>query len=100
MAVPTNPTDAELDAYILFRFGMLGIDISVLPYEDDDAQVDQVSVLSSCRSTLRNALQLLQYELDVQAHVATYYASPQWAWTQLDEDDRRSLAKRKQALGY
>lgn len=100
MAVPTNPTDAELDAYILFRFAMLGIDISVLPYEDDDAQVDQVSVLSSCRSTLRQSLQLLEYELDIQTHIATYYASPQWAWTQPGEDDRKSLANRKQALGY
>ncbi len=100
MAVPTNPTDAELDAYILFRFAMLGIDISVLPFDDDTAQVDQVSVLSSCRSTLRQALQLLQYDLDVQSHIATYYASPQWAWTQLDDDDRASLSNRKRTLGY
>ncbi|MCW5893941.1 MAG: hypothetical protein KIT14_25840 [bacterium] len=100
MAVPTNPTDAELNAYILFRFGMLGIDISVLPFQDSTAQVDQVSVLSSCRSTLRQSLQLLDYELDVQTHIATYYASPQWAWTQMGEEGRISLAKRKQALGY
>lgn len=100
MAVPTNPSDAELDAYILFRFGMLGIDISVLPFDDDNAQVDQVSVLQGCRQTLRQSLQLLEYELDVQTHIATYYASPQWAWTQFDEDDRQSLAKRKQSLGY
>jgi hypothetical protein len=100
MAVPTNPTDAELDAYILFRFGMLGIDISVLPYDDDNAQVDQVSVLSGCRQTLRQSLAVLEYELYVQKHIATYYASPQWAWTQPGEDDRQSLAKRKQSLGY
>lgn len=100
MAIPTNPTDAELDAYILFRFGMLGIDISVLPYEDSNAQVDQVSVLSSCRSTLRQSLQLLQYELDVQKHIATYYASPQYAWTTPDDADRKSLRERKLALGY
>jgi hypothetical protein len=100
MAIPTNPTDAELDAYILFRFAMLGIDISVLPVEDDNAQVDQVSVLESCRSTLRQSLQLLQYELDVQKHIATYYASPQSAWTTPGDDDRQSLRERKLALGY
>jgi hypothetical protein len=100
MAIPTTPTDAELNAYILFRFGMLGIDISVLPFQDPSAQVDQVSVLESCRSTLRQSLQLLDYELDVQKHIATYYASPQSAWTTPDEDDRTSLRQRKQALGY
>jgi hypothetical protein len=100
MAVPSNPTDAELDAYILFRFAMLGIDISVLPFQDPNAQVDQVSVLQACRQTLRQSLQLLEYELDPQAHVATYYASPQWAWTQLDDEGRKSLAERKQSLGY
>lgn len=100
MATPSTPTDAELDAYILFRFAMLGIDISVLPFDDDAAQVDQASVLSSCRSTLRQSLQLLEYELDVQTHIATYYASPQFAWTTPDEADRKSLRERKLALGY
>ncbi|HEV7734104.1 MAG TPA: hypothetical protein VGR62_18175 [Candidatus Binatia bacterium] len=100
MATPTNPTDAELDAYILLRFGMLGIDISVLPFNDPSAQVDQMSVLSGCRSTLRQSLQLLEYELDVQTHIAAYYASPQSAWTTPDEEDRKSLRERKLALGY
>jgi hypothetical protein len=100
LAIPTTPTDAELDAYILFRFGMLGIDISVLPFDDPDAQVDQVSVLQGCRSALRQSLQLLEYELDQQKHIATYYASPQSAWTTPDDDDRKSLRERKQALGY
>lgn len=100
MATPTNPTDAELNAYILFRFGMLGIDISVLPYQDASAQVDQVSVLSGCRSTLRQSLQLLQYDLDVQTHIATYYASPQWAWTLPEPEERVSNSQKKLGLGY
>ncbi len=81
MADPTNPTDAELDEYILFTLGMLGIDISVLPASDPDALVDQADVLSSCRSRIRDNLRVLQLELDPQYHLATYYASPQAAWT-------------------
>ncbi len=80
MAEPTNPTDAELDEYILFTFGMLGIDISVLPALDPAALVDQSDVLSACRARLRQNLQVLEYELDPQYHLATYYASPQAAW--------------------
>jgi len=80
MAVPTNPTDAELDDYIFFVFGMLGIDISVLPASDPTALVDQAAVLSACRARLRQNLQVLEYELDPQYHLASYYASPQAAW--------------------
>ena len=81
MAEPTVPTDAELDQYILFRFGMLGIDISVLPYDDPAAAVTQLDVLESCRDVIRNALTVLEYPLDPQYTIATYYASPQSAWT-------------------
>lgn len=81
MAEPTNPTDAELDDYIFFTLGMLGIDISVLPASDPAALVDQADVLSSCRGRIRDNLQVLQLELDPQYHLATYYASPQAAWT-------------------
>ena len=81
MAVPTAPTDAELDQYILFTFGMLGIDISVLPAADATALVDQADVLSACRSRIRQNLQVLEFELDPQYHLASYYASPQAAWT-------------------
>jgi hypothetical protein len=81
MAEPTNPTDAELDEYILFTLGMLGIDISVLPASDPAALTDQSDVLSACRTRIRQNLQVLQYELDPQYHLASYYASPQAAWT-------------------
>jgi hypothetical protein len=81
MAVPTTPTDAELDAYILFTFGMLGIDISVLPPDDPDAPADQAGVLEACRDRIRDNLEVLEFALDPQYHLATYYASPQAAWT-------------------
>lgn len=81
MAEPTTPTDTELDDYILFTLGMLGIDISVLPALDPAALVDQSDVLSACRNRIRQNLQVLEFELDPQYHLATYYASPQAAWT-------------------
>jgi hypothetical protein len=81
MAEPTVPTDAELDQYILFRFAMLGIDISVLPYDDPAAQVTQLDVLEGCRDVIRGALTVLEFPLDPQYTIATYYASPQSAWT-------------------
>ena len=81
MAEPTTPTDAELDAYIVFVLGMYGIDISVLPPLDDEALVDQASVLEACRDRIRQNLQVLEFELDPQYHLATYYASPQAQWT-------------------
>lgn len=86
MADPTSPTDAELDAFIAFRLGMLGIDLSVLPYDDPTAPVDQLGAYESMRSTLRSQLQLLEYPLDPQYTIATYYASPQLAWTDPDSD--------------
>jgi hypothetical protein len=85
MAEPTVPTDDELDQYILFRFGMLGVDISVLPYDDPDALVTQLDVLEGCRGVIRNALTVLEFPLDPQYTIATYYASPQSAWTDPDK---------------
>ena len=81
MAEPTDPTDAELDEYILFTLARYGIDISVLPALDDDALVDQASVLEACRDRLRQNLEVLEFALDPQYHLATYYASPQAEWT-------------------
>ena len=80
MATPTNPTDAELDAYILTYLGMLGVDISVLPVSDENALVDQDAVLSACRNRIRQNLAVLEFELDVQYHLASYYATPQYFW--------------------
>lgn len=81
MATPTNPTDAELDAFIKLYLGVVGIDISVLPAADDSALVDQADVLSACRTRIRQNFQVLDLELDVQYNLATYYTSPQSIWT-------------------
>jgi len=99
MAQPTNPTDAELDAFIAFRLGMLGIDLSVLPYDDPSAPVDHVRAYAAMRSTLRSQIQLLEFPLDPQETIATYYASPQLAWTDPGSDPdcppRKHTAKSK-----
>jgi hypothetical protein len=56
VADPAIPTDAELDAFIAFRLGMLGIDLSVLPVDDPNAPVDQASCYETMRNTLRTGL--------------------------------------------
>lgn len=88
MAQPTTPTDAELDAFIAFRLGMLGIDLSVLPFDDPSAPADQVRAYAAMRSTLRSQIELLEFPLDPQETIATYYASPQLAWTEPESDPR------------
>jgi hypothetical protein len=98
LADPTTPTDAELDAFIQFRLGMLGIDLSVLPVNDPSAPADQVRAFSSMRSTLRNQIQLLEFPLDPPYTIATYYASPQLAWTD-PESDPHCLRKNKPGKG-
>ena len=51
--VPPAPTDEELNTYILTRYALLGIDISVLPESDGDAPMDQERLLANGRSILR-----------------------------------------------
>ena len=84
MATPTNPTDAELDAFIKLYLGVVGIDISVLPLSDSNALVDQEDVLSACRQRIRQNFEVLDLELDVQYNLATYYTSPQSIWADPD----------------
>jgi hypothetical protein len=47
-------SDAELDAYILTRLKMLGIDLSVLPEDDEDAPADRRRIMQSARRFLRS----------------------------------------------
>lgn len=47
-------TDAELDAYILARLKLAGIDLSVLPEDDARAPADQRRILASARRFLRS----------------------------------------------
>ncbi len=80
------PTDDELDTYILTRFDLLGIDISVLPEDDDDAVMDQATVLSNARSIIRDDVDIADVEIDAQFHVPALYPSPMWTWTERGEE--------------
>lgn len=48
-------SDAELDAVIISRLKLAGIDLSVLPVEDSAAPVDQRRILASARRFLRTS---------------------------------------------
>ena len=62
-----EPTDAELDAYVLTRLRLLGVDLSVLPEDDDDAPADQRRILASARRFLRATPgAIADFEMDVQ----------------------------------
>ena len=69
-------SDEELDAYVLTRLRMTGIDLSVLPVDDADAPADQRRILSSARRFLRSTpAAILGLEMDVQAVPPVMYPS-------------------------
>ncbi|NIP58496.1 MAG: hypothetical protein GWM92_15175 [Gemmatimonadetes bacterium] len=60
-------TDAELDAYILARLEALGVDLGVLPEEEEDAPADRRRILRSARRFLRSTPPALaDFEIDPQ----------------------------------
>ena len=69
-------SDEELDAYVLTRLKMTGIDLSVLPVDDADAPADQLRILCSARCFLRSTpAAILDLEMDVQAVPPVMYPS-------------------------
>ncbi len=67
-------TDQELDRYVVTRLRLLGIDLSVLPEDDPEAPADQLRVLRSARSFLRNTVPALSnFELDPQVFPPVSY---------------------------
>jgi hypothetical protein len=61
-------TDEELDAYILTRMNMLGVDLAVLPEDAPEEPVDQQRILASARRFLRSTPPaILDLQMDVQA---------------------------------
>lgn len=60
-------SDGELDAWILTRLTAVGVDLSVLPEQDDDAPADQQGILASARRFLRSTPpDILGWEMDPQ----------------------------------
>jgi hypothetical protein len=84
---PPTPTDEELDRYILTRYALLGIDISVLPEADPDAPMDRERLLENGRSILRQDVEAADFEIDPQFHLPVAHPAPFLAWT--DQEDQR-----------
>lgn len=69
-----EPTDAELDQFVLLRLRSLGVDLSVLPEDDPDAPADQRRILRSARRFLRSTPpDILAFEMDPQAVAPAMY---------------------------
>lgn len=52
-------TDDELDAWILARLRHIGVDISVLPEDDESAPADQRRILASGRRFLKGSVRVI-----------------------------------------
>jgi hypothetical protein len=69
-------SDAELDAHVLTRLKLLGVDLSVLPDDDPEAPVDRRRVLASARRFLRSTPQaIVDLALDPQEAPPLLYPS-------------------------
>jgi hypothetical protein len=80
-------TDTELDALILARLKMAGIDLSVLPADDEDAEVDQRRILSSARRFLRSTPAAIRgFAIDPQDVPPVMYPGMFSAWTSAGEE--------------
>ena len=80
--VPPVPTDEELNTYILTRYALLGIDISVLPESDEDAPMDRERLLANGRSILRQDVEAADFEIDPQFNLPVTHPAPFTAWTE------------------
>lgn len=62
-----DPTDAELDAYILTRLRLKGVNLDVLPEHDPAAPADRRRILASARTFLRTTVaDIERYPLPVE----------------------------------
>jgi hypothetical protein len=74
-------TDEELNAYILTRLRLIGVDIGVLPEDDADAPADQRRVLASARNLLRNTVPVISdFVIDVQEVPPMLYPAGFTSW--------------------
>lgn len=74
-------TDEELDAYISTRLTLLGVDLTVLPEDDEDAPADQRRIMASARRFLRSTpAAIADYALDPLGPPPTIYPAEVHAW--------------------
>lgn len=78
---PAAPTDEELDRYILTRYALMGVDVSVLPESDADAPMDRERLLENARSILRDEVKAADFAIDPQHVVPMPFPAPFTAWT-------------------
>jgi hypothetical protein len=68
-----EPTDEELDALIVTRLRLIGVDLDVLPENDPSAPADRRRILASARRFLRGTVtSLSRFELDPQRAPADF----------------------------
>jgi hypothetical protein len=79
---PRDPTDEELDRYILTRYALLGIDVSVLPEEDAEAPMDLARLLENGRTILRQDVVAADFEIDPQFNLPVAHPAPFTKWTE------------------
>lgn len=83
-------TDDELDAYILARLRMAGVDLGVLPESDPSAPADRKRILSSARGFLRTTPSaILAFEPKVQSVPPTLYPAARSVAVRKEGDDGR-----------
>ena len=79
-----DPTDEELDRYILTRYALMGIDVSVLPEVDPDAPMDLQRLLENGRTILRQDVTAAEFEIDPQFNLPVAHPAPFTKWTEED----------------
>lgn len=76
------PTDEELDAWILARLDALGVDLSVLPEDDEEAPADRRRILRSARRFLRSVPgAIADFAFDPLGPPPGMYPSQMTGWT-------------------
>jgi hypothetical protein len=81
-------SDAQLDAAILARLDLLGVDLSVLPEDDAEAPADRRRILASARRFLRSTPgAIADFAMDPQEVPPVMYPAE---WAALLADESRS----------
>jgi hypothetical protein len=81
MTVP-RPTDEQLDTFIRARLALVGIDLDDLPVDDPAAPADQVRLMSSLRTFLRNVpAAISDFSMDPQLRIPSFYPPEFMSWT-------------------